>query len=109
MEPDQGPETAGAEYVLHLFIAGATPNSTQAVRNLKDICERYLAGRVELQIVDIYQQPELARQESIVAAPTLVKRRPGLLRFLVGDLSDRRRVLSVLGLTPDPNDPYLHD
>ncbi|RAK70015.1 circadian clock KaiB family protein [Hymenobacter edaphi] len=109
MEPEQAPATTGPEYVLHLFITGATPNSTQAVRNLQDICERYLPGRVELQIVDIYQQPELARSERIVAAPTLIKKQPGLVRFLVGDLSDRRRVLSLLGLTPDPLDPYLHD
>ncbi|GAB3826079.1 circadian clock KaiB family protein [Hymenobacter jeollabukensis] len=109
MEPEQAPDSAGPEYVLHLFITGATPNSTQAVRNLQDICERYLPGRCELQIVDIYQQPELARAERIVAAPTLIKKQPGLVRFLVGDLSDRRRVLSLLGLVPDPNDPYLHD
>lgn len=101
MEPTTQAEDGGAEYVLHLYIAGATPNSAEAVRNLKDICERYLAGRVDLQIIDIYQQPELARQDSIVAAPTLVKKRPGLLRFLVGDLSDRRRVLQLLGIPPD--------
>ncbi|WP_324671160.1 circadian clock KaiB family protein [Hymenobacter sp. GOD-10R] len=108
MEPEQGQGPGGAEYVLHLYITGATPNSTQAVRNLKDICERYLAGRYELQIVDIYQQPEMAQEARIVAAPTLVKRSPGLTRWLVGDLSDRRRVLALLGLSPDPNDPYLH-
>ena len=101
MEAEERPEETGAEYVLHLYIAGATPNSAEAVRNLQDICGRYLAGRVELQIIDIYQQPELARQERIIAAPTLVKKRPGLLRFLVGDLSDRRRVLTLLGLSPD--------
>ncbi|MCC3157152.1 circadian clock KaiB family protein [Hymenobacter sp. 15J16-1T3B] len=109
MEPEQGLPEAGPEYVLHLYITGATPNSTQAVRNLKDICERYLSGRVELQIIDIHQQPELARQERIVAAPTLVKKQPGLLRFLVGDLSDRRRVLALLGVAPDPHDPYIYD
>lgn len=99
MESDQRPDEP--EYVLHLYIAGATPNSAAAVHNLKDICERYLPGRVDLQIIDIYQQPDLARQERVVAAPTLVKKRPGLLRFLVGDLSDRRRVLALLGISPD--------
>lgn len=108
MEVAQGTDPAEAEYLLHLYITGATPNSTRAVRNLTDICERYLAGRYELQIVDIYQQPELAQEAAIVAAPTLVKRRPGLRRWLVGDLSDRRRVLVLLGVTPDPNDPHLH-
>ncbi|OWP61982.1 circadian clock protein KaiB [Hymenobacter amundsenii] len=90
--------TPAPEYVLELYITGATPNSTRAVRNLKDICERYLAGRYELLIIDIYQQPELAQQAQIIAAPTLVKKRPGLIRWLVGDLSDRPRVLRLLGL-----------
>lgn len=108
MESAPDGEAASPEYVLHLYITGATPNSTRAVRNLKDICERYLAGRYELQIIDIYQQPELAQQERIVAAPTLIKKKPGLMRWLVGDLSDRRRVLMLLGITPAPDDPYLH-
>ncbi|MBG8554671.1 circadian clock KaiB family protein [Hymenobacter guriensis] len=108
MESEEGQAVAGAEYVLHLYITGATPNSARAVQNIKEICERYLAGRYELQIVDIYQQPELAREARIIAAPTLVKRSPGLIRWLVGDLSERRRVLTLLGIEPDPNDPYLH-
>ncbi|OUJ72615.1 circadian clock KaiB family protein [Hymenobacter crusticola] len=108
MKPEQGEDTSGTAYVLHLYITGVTPNSTRAVRNLKDICDRYLAGRYELQIVDIYQQPEKAQEARIVAAPTLVKRSPGGARWLVGDLSDRERVLALLDLTPDPNDPYLH-
>ena len=103
--PDHPP--AEAEYLLHLYIAGATPNSTRAVQNLTDICERYLAGRCEVQVIDIYQQPERAREAAIVAAPTLVKLRPGLRRFLVGDLSERHRVLALLGVVPDPADPYL--
>ena len=85
-------------YVLELYITGATPNSTRAVRNIKALCEEFLAGRYELQIIDIYQQPERAQLEQLIAAPTLVKRRPGLVRRLVGDLSDRRRVLVALGL-----------
>lgn len=108
MESAQADGGAGAEYVLHLYIAGATPNSTRAVRNLKDICERYLQGRHELLIVDIYQQPEMAKEARIIAAPTLIKRSPGLTRWLVGDLSDRRRVLTLLGILPDPADPHLH-
>ena len=72
------------------------------MRNIKDICERYLKGRYELLIVDIYQQPELAEREDLIGAPTLIKRRPGLVRRLVGDLSDRRKVLTALGLpVPD--------
>ena len=91
-----------AEYLLHLYITGATPNSTRAVRNIKDICEQYLKGRYELLIIDIYQQPERAHEDQLIAAPTLIKKRPGLVRRLVGDLSDRRRVLVALGLpVPD--------
>lgn len=92
-----------AEYCLHLYITGATPNSTRAVRNIKEICELYLKGRYELVIIDIYQQPALAQQEQLIGVPTLVKKRPGLIRRLVGDLSNRERVLSALGLPPTPS------
>jgi len=87
-----------AEYLLHLYITGATPNSMRAVRNIKEICEKYLAGRYELLIIDIYQQPQLARQEQIVAAPTLIRQRPLPRRQLVGDLSNRAAVLISLGI-----------
>jgi len=90
--------TTEAEYLLHLYITGATPNSMRAVRNLKEICEQHLAGRYELLIIDIYQQPELARQEQIVAAPTLIRVRPLPRRQLVGDLSNRTAVLISLGV-----------
>src|SRR6476661_2001921 len=92
------------EYVLHLYITGATINSTRAVRNIKDICEQYLKGRYELLIVDIFQQPELAQQHDLIGVPTLIKLRPGLVRRLVGDLSNRERVLKALGLEPTPDD-----
>lgn len=92
------------EYALHLYITGATPNSTRAVRNIKEICEQYLKGRYELVIVDIYQQPELAQQEDLIGVPTLIKRRPGLVRRLVGDLSDHDRVLKALGITRPSDD-----
>ena len=99
--PDQ---TEPPEYLLHLFITGATPNSTRAVRNIKEICEQYLKGRYELLIVDIYQQPELAQREDLIGVPTLIKRSPGLVRRLVGDLSDRERVLKALGLSAAAQD-----
>ncbi|MBO3271274.1 MULTISPECIES: circadian clock KaiB family protein [Hymenobacter] len=101
MATEQPPTLAEADYVFQLFITGATPNSTRAVRNLKDICEQYLAGRYELQIIDIYQQPLLAKEEQIIAAPTLVRKRPLPVRRLIGDLSERATVLATLGL-PDP-------
>ncbi|AMR29880.1 circadian clock protein KaiB [Hymenobacter psoromatis] len=89
-------------YELVLYVAGATPNSTRAVRNIKAICEEYLPGRYALRILDIYQQPELAQQAQLVALPTLVRLRPLPQRRLVGDLSNRPVVLSVLGLNQLP-------
>lgn len=97
--------TAETEFLLHLFITGATPNSTRAVRNIKTICQQYLKGRYELLIIDIYQQPELAQREDLIGVPTLIKRRPGLVRRLVGDLSDRERVLKALGIVPPLTSP----
>jgi circadian clock protein KaiB len=97
-----------ADYVLHLYISGATPNSLRAVRHLTDICERYLAGRFDLRIIDLYQQPEAAKAAHIIAAPTLVGHWAGQTRRLVGDLSDRVRLLQLLGIEPAANDPYLH-
>jgi circadian clock protein KaiB len=98
--PEPPASSAEAEYVLHLFITGATPNSMRAVRNIKEICEEHLAGRYELLIIDIYQQPQLAKQEQIVAAPTLIRQRPLPRRQLVGDLSNRAAVLISLGVSP---------
>ncbi|UOQ79756.1 circadian clock KaiB family protein [Hymenobacter sp. 5414T-23] len=99
--PD-GENNSPAEYVLHLYITGATPNSTRAVRNIKAICERHLQGRYELLIIDIYQQPNLAKHEQIIAAPTLVKKLPLPLRRLIGDLSEEKKVLAALGLPDVP-------
>jgi circadian clock protein KaiB len=98
------PAAAEPEYSLHLYITGATPNSTRAVRNIKEICEQHLKGRYELVIIDIYQQPELAQQEDLIGVPTLIKRRPGLVRRLVGDLSDHERVMKALGIVRRPDD-----
>lgn len=89
-------------YEFHLYVTGATPNSTRALRNIKDICEQYLPGRYVLHIIDVYQQPELAQLAQIVAAPTLVCCQPLPHRRLVGDLSNRAVVLAVLGLPHPP-------
>ena len=91
------PQTA-ANYKLRLYIAGTTPRSTRSVLNIRSICQQFLLGRYDLEIVDIYQQPSLAREHQIIAAPTLIKEFPLPLRTLVGDFSDRERVLSGLGL-----------
>lgn len=85
-------------YALRLYITGQTPRSVASIRNLRTVCDKYLTGRFELQVIDIYQQPELAKDAEIIAAPTLVKRLPLPLRKLVGDLSDEQKVLVGLDL-----------
>lgn len=90
--------TKPPEFILRLFITGATPNSLRAVANIKAICEEYLKGRYSLEIVDAYQQVELAKQEQLVALPLLVKKAPLPERKLIGDLSETNKVLKALGL-----------
>ena len=87
-------------YVLRLYIAGVTPKSTRAIMNIKKICEEHLKGRYELAVIDIYQQPILAKGEQIIAAPTLLKKLPLPLRKFIGDMSDTRKILVGLDLRP---------
>jgi circadian clock protein KaiB len=86
-------------FVLRLYVSGLTARSRQAIENIRRLCEQHLAGRHELQIIDIYQQPELAKDQQLIAAPTLVKKLPLPLRKLVGDMQDSARVLVMLGVT----------
>jgi circadian clock protein KaiB len=86
-------ETGTRKFVLKLYVSGITPRSTRAIENIRKICEENLAGRYELEIVDIFQQPEAARQEQIIAAPTLIKKLPLPLRKFIGDLSDTEKIL----------------
>ncbi len=86
------------KYVLRLFVAGMGIKSTQAVENIKRICEKYLDGRYQLEVIDIYQQPILAKDGQIVAAPTLIKDLPPPLRKLVGSMSNTERVLVGMDL-----------
>ena len=88
------------QYVLRLYVAGVTPRSVQAIGNVKAVCETHLRGRYELQVIDIYQQPMLAKGDQIIAVPTLIKKLPVPLRTLIGDLSDAERVLIGLDLRP---------
>jgi len=88
------------KYVLRLYITGMTSRSSQAIENIRSICEAHLQGRYQLEIVDIYQNPGLAQGEQILAAPTLIKKLPLPLRRLVGDLSNEERVLVGLDLRP---------
>ena len=86
------------KYLLRLFVTGQTPRSVKSIENLKRLCERYLKGRYELEVIDIYQQPALASENQIIAAPTLIKKLPLPLRRLVGDFSDQDRVVVGLDL-----------
>jgi circadian clock protein KaiB len=81
------------QYVLRLYVTGLTGRSLRATINTREICEEHLKGRYDLKVIDIYQQPELARGEQIIAVPTLIKKAPPPLRRIIGDLSDRERVL----------------
>ena len=85
-------------YVLRLYIAGATPKSMRAVSQIKQVCDRYLYGRYELEVIDLYQQPTLAEGEQIIAAPTLIKKLPLPLRRIIGDMSQTERLLVGLDL-----------
>ena len=86
------------DYVLRLFVTGMTTRSSRAVNNLRTICDEYLQGRYELEIIDIYQQPALTKGEQIVAAPTLIKKFPLPMRRIIGDMSNRERLLLGLDL-----------
>ena len=102
--PPEAPDTppsftaSGERYRLRLYVTGLTPRSVQAIANLKRICAEHLEGRYLLEVIDLYQQPERAREAQIIAAPTLVKALPAPLRRIIGDLADRERVLVALDL-----------
>jgi circadian clock protein KaiB len=98
-KPDSGDGRDG-RYNLSLYVTGMTPRSSRAIQNIRRICEEHLAHRYDLAVIDLYQAPALAREQEIVAAPTLVKRRPLPVRRIVGDLSDTARVLGGLGVPP---------
>lgn len=88
----------GEKYILRLFITGILPNSTRAVINCQALCEKYLENRYELEIIDIYQQPDLAVNEEIIAVPVLIKKFPLPEERVIGDLSDIEKVLQSLDL-----------
>ena len=90
----------GEAFVLRLYVAGITPRSREAIANVTAICEEHLAGRYGLEIIDIYQHPALARGQRILAAPTLIRKLPLPLRRLIGDMSEKERILVGLDLRP---------
>lgn len=85
-------------YVLRLYVSGSTPRSRSAVETIRGICERYFAGRYELEVVDVYQRPGRASAAQVVVAPTLVKELPPPVRRLVGELDSPDRVLLALSI-----------
>lgn len=91
-------------YTLRLYIAGLTPRSTLAVDRIRTICDRYLSGRYDLTVIDLYLHPEAARQAQIVVVPTLVKQTPAPMRLFVGDMTDEKRILRGLNITPKPSE-----
>lgn len=98
LDPAAASSTGAAHYLLRLYVAGITPQSMRAVANIKAICEEHLQGVYSLEVVDLYQQPQLAEGEQIIAVPTLIKQLPLPLRRIIGDLSNTERVLVGLDL-----------
>ena len=87
-------------WLLRLYVAGQTPNSVRAIENIKRICEEFLKGHYDLEVIDIYQQPVLAKGDQIIAVPTLIKKLPQPLRKFIGDMSATERILVGLDLRP---------
>ena len=87
-------------FLLRLYVAGQTPKCIRAFANLKRICEEYLAGRYHIEMIDLLQNPQLARGDQILAVPTLVRRLPEPIKKIIGDLSNTERVLVGLDLRP---------
>ncbi len=89
------------KFVLTLFVAGMTPRSLRAIENAKQLCEQYLKDRCTFEVVDVYQQPELAKDSQVIAAPTLVKKLPPPLQKFIGNLSDPEPILVRLALNAE--------
>jgi len=85
---------------LRLYVAGQTPRAITAFGNLKKLCEEHLAGKYQIEVIDLLQNPQLARGDQIIAVPTLVRKLPEPVRKIIGDLSDQERVLVGLDLRP---------
>ena len=99
---DEGGNGAQSRYrfQLRLFVTGSTPRSQQAIQNIRQICEQYLSGEYELEVIDVSQNPEQAKKHQVLAVPTLLKELPLPLRKVVGDLSEKEKVLEGLHIQP---------
>jgi circadian clock protein KaiB len=98
-------KTATERWELRLYTAGQTPKSLAAIRNLKKVCEEHLPGRYEIEVIDLLQNPRLAKDHQIIAIPTLVRKLPDPIRKIIGDLSDVDRTLVGLDLRPRSLNP----
>jgi circadian clock protein KaiB len=96
----KGAKAASSEYLLRLYVAGQTPKSIQAFANLKEICETHLQGRYRIEVVDLIQNPALARGDQILALPAVVRQLPPPVKKIIGDFSNAERVLVGLDLRP---------
>lgn len=86
-------------YIFRLYVTGASPNSLRAIANTRDLCEEHFNDNYELEIIDVHQQPSVARQENIIALPLLIKKHPLPEKRLIGDMSDIARVLKSIGVS----------
>lgn len=87
-----------SDYILKLYITGASPNSGKAISNIKKICDEHLKDGYKLEIIDVYQQPDIASKEEIIALPLLIKSSPLPVKKLIGNMSDTKKVLKGLEL-----------
>lgn len=99
-ENEEGSANEDSKLSMKLFVTGASTNSVKAIANLKNIIEKYIDSKYDLEIIDVYQQPSKTREEQIIALPMLLKYFPLPVKKLIGDLSDTPRVLRGLGLNP---------
>ena len=98
-------EEAGIYWSLRLYVAGQTPKSLAAFANLKKICAEHLKGRFEIEVIDLQENPHLARQDNIIAIPTLIRKLPEPVRKIIGTLVNTERVLVGLGIRELPANP----
>ncbi|MGB8651484.1 MAG: circadian clock KaiB family protein [Mycobacteriales bacterium] len=98
-------EESAPVYDLRLYVAGQSPKSLRAIDNLRKVCEEHLAGRYRVELIDLVENPKLARGDEIIAVPTLVRKLPEPIRKIIGDLSDTDKVLVGLQLRPEGAGP----
>ena len=99
---DSQPEHTARRWQLKLYVAGKTPKSVAALANLQQICEEHLEGQYHIEVIDLKENPQLAREDQILALPTLVRKLPEPIMKIIGDLSNTERVLVGLNLIPPP-------